>query len=280
MDEVLTGSYTSLPIYSAFTLLALRDSGNYEVNISAAAPLKWGFNASCDFITKSCLTVGTTSPTIQLPNFCNSDSAIGCDFYYSARGYCNVANFSSPIPSYDDYFGNGYTGGAYFDADFCPMYVPYVNGHCNDATNQPTNDQNIFGENYGSGSQCFTSSMSSKDFLAPTIPSNAACYTFYCITDGSIYIKAGSSYGTCSSPGQVITFSNFLGSLTCPQNFALYCSTYNTSISDIPSGTSTGTGTGTGGGGNAGTMNVYNLNSIMYSILLCSALFNVVRNYF
>lgn len=54
---------------------------------------------------------------------------------------------------------------------------------------------------------------------------NYRCYTFKCSDDQrSLFIQVGNAVLKCSSPGQVINAPFFLtGTLTCPNDFSLYC---------------------------------------------------------
>jgi hypothetical protein len=112
----------------------------------------------------------------------------------------------------------------YTDSDpNCDYYYPISpTQDCSDTNATPPHSNTKSGETYGPGSRCF-SQCNLRD-NGPALSETTRCYTASCSNDGlTISVVIGDQTGYCTTPNQQITFSGYIGYVTCPANFANFC---------------------------------------------------------
>ena len=141
---------------SALTLAYFKDSGWYDVNYDRIAPVSmWGRNAGCNFAKKTCITSSGHVQASNIPFFCNNlaeevdeddegeevrePEIHGCDVESSRKAVCSLGEYDEGIiPPEFNYFSEARTfpegefGGSDPTLDFCPVFVGYANGRCDD----------------------------------------------------------------------------------------------------------------------------------------------------
>ncbi|KAF4323789.1 hypothetical protein BBO99_00000961 [Phytophthora kernoviae] len=150
MNEYMSATSSYDPVYSALTLALFADSGWYEVaSFASVQPLAWGYHEGCGMAQSLCSQWSDRY-------ICTDSSQRGCTPDFNAKGYCNVASYSSSIPAGFQYFKDPLFGGRDTFADYCPFYRGYNNGDCRGIGRTPTlvNSGN-FMEEIGSSSKLF-----------------------------------------------------------------------------------------------------------------------------
>jgi len=228
MDEVMKGVDTYPEQYSEVTGLTLslfKDMGWYQVEMSAARPAKWGKQAGCDFVYGTGVDNG--QPTSKY--WCTERTqSFSCDVYRRARSICWISQFTSPIapPSYR-YFSDPTVGGTETHADFCPYKrartVQYPTGFTQTGLCSRTQNRmnpNNWGETYGRGSYCMSSTLLRNDIRGSFFASlGVGCYQVAnCNSDDQSYEVTvdGNDGPILCFTGQVQRLSRFNGQLTCP----------------------------------------------------------------
>eukprot|EP00163_Fabomonas_tropica_P007935 TRINITY_DN1756_c0_g1_i2.p1 TRINITY_DN1756_c0_g1~~TRINITY_DN1756_c0_g1_i2.p1 ORF type:complete len:687 (-),score=104.58 TRINITY_DN1756_c0_g1_i2:13-2073(-) len=216
-NEFMTGTSTSNPKYSAISLALFEDSGWYLPNYNYAERLEWGYQQGCSFAEGYCSQWDDSF-------FCNSRGGQGCTHDFMSKGYCNLVEYTSDLPSRVQYFTNPRLGGSDQHADFCPFIRPYSNGDCRVSANAPS-QPDAYGESYVSMSRCFESSLLS-DRYSGTASHRGRCYEHRCRTDSQgkpqLQVKIGSNWWICPKAGGTVNIPNFSGSITCP-SAAAHC---------------------------------------------------------
>ena len=141
---------------SPLTLAYFTDSGWYEINYDRIAPVSmWGRNAGCNFARKTCITSSGHVQASNIPFFCNNlveevdeeedgeevrePEIHGCDVESSRKAKCSLVPYDeNVVPPEFNYFSKarsfpeGDYGGYDSTLDFCPVFVGYANGRCDD----------------------------------------------------------------------------------------------------------------------------------------------------
>nr|AAA29243.1 major surface glycoprotein [Leishmania guyanensis] len=128
-DELMAPA-SAAGYYTALTMAVFEDLGFYQADFAKAEVMPWGRNASCDFLTKKCMENNIT----QWPEmFCNTtdENALRCPTDRLRIGKCAISTYSTPLPTYFQYFTNPALGGLSAFLDYCPFIVGYSNGACN-----------------------------------------------------------------------------------------------------------------------------------------------------
>eukprot|EP00984_Skeletonema_dohrnii_P037903 scaffold40476_cov228-Skeletonema_dohrnii-CCMP3373.AAC.1 len=141
---------------SPLTLAYFKDSGWYDINYDRIAPVSmWGRNAGCNFAKKTCITSSGHVQASNIPFFCSNlveevdeeeegeevrePEIHGCDVESSRKAVCSLVQYDEDVvPPEFNYFSNaksfqeGDFGGSDPTLDFCPVFVGYENGRCDD----------------------------------------------------------------------------------------------------------------------------------------------------
>jgi hypothetical protein len=141
---------------SPLTLAYFKDCGWYDINYDRIAPVSmWGRNAGCNFAQKTCITSSGLVQASNIPFFCSNlveevdeeeeegedvrEPIIhGCDVESSRKAFCSLVEYDEDIPPEFNYFGKaksfpeGIYGGKDPTLDYCPVFVGYDNGRCDD----------------------------------------------------------------------------------------------------------------------------------------------------
>lgn len=156
MNPVIDDVPHSLYI-SPLTLAYFKDSGWYDINYDRIAPVSmWGRHSGCNFADKTCITSSGHVQASNIPFFCTNlveepeedeDGVIkdeepeihGCDVESSRKAVCSLVEYDEDIPPEFNYFAqaksfpeDGIFGGKDPTLDYCPVFVGYANGRCDD----------------------------------------------------------------------------------------------------------------------------------------------------
>ncbi|XP_022336666.2 leishmanolysin-like peptidase [Crassostrea virginica] len=232
-NEVMTGTYTQNPVVSRVTLALMEDTGWYQVNYNMAEELEWGRNLGCDFVFKSCMDWMDTHPppSMDMHPFCKEVRGgllkTDCTRNRRAVGFCNLVEYSGPLPPEYQYFtftsgvqwSGDYRrlGGAVELADYCPFQQEFIwkennvnarDSRCSLPGNTPQGSYNLYGEYYGADSICVNHgsmwSLRACNRLIQPKHSGSGCYRFECSnTAGLVLYVNGMSY-QCLKTGQRI----------------------------------------------------------------------------
>ncbi|RLN36561.1 hypothetical protein BBJ28_00005799 [Nothophytophthora sp. Chile5] len=238
MNEYMSATSSYDPVYSALTMALFADSGWYEVaSFATAQVLPWGYHEGCGMAKARCSEWSDRY-------ICTDSAQRGCTADYNAKGYCNVAAYSSSIPAGFQYFQDPHFGGRDSFADYCPFYRAFNNGDCRGNGRSATlvNTGN-FMEEIGSSSKCFQSSLSrsssSSAALRPT------CYKVLGCSASELTLSIGGVDVQCPIEGGDVKVSGYKGKLACPPSAQL-CQMLQDKCSGsgvlLPSGDSTAAG--------------------------------------
>lgn len=153
MNPVIDDVPHSLYI-SSLTLAYFKDSGWYDVDYDRIAAVSmWGRNAGCNFARKTCITSSGHVQASNIPFFCSNlateeeeegdevrePEIHGCDVESSRKAVCSLGQYDEDVvPPEFNYFSRaksfpeGVYGGSDPTLDFCPVFVGYANGRCDD----------------------------------------------------------------------------------------------------------------------------------------------------
>ncbi|KDO22768.1 hypothetical protein SPRG_12195 [Saprolegnia parasitica CBS 223.65] len=200
-NEYMTATASATPVFSALTLALFEDSGWYTANYSMAEALAWGYLEGCTFATAKCSEWSSDY-------FCRAKGD-RCTPTRDAKGYCNIATYTSSIPAGFQYFGNAALGGQDTYADYCPLNAGYSNGGC---ANLGTYVTPNMGEILSPSSQCFQSTLSTSG----TRTSTPVCYRVDRCTKTAMLLTVGTTQVSCPMAGGAVSVPGYSGSLSCP----------------------------------------------------------------
>ncbi|RLN79412.1 hypothetical protein BBJ28_00005415 [Nothophytophthora sp. Chile5] len=232
MNEYMSATSSYDPVYSALTMALFADSGWYEVaSFATAQVLPWGYHEGCGMAKARCSEWSDRY-------ICTDSAQRGCTADYNAKGYCNVAAYSSSIPAGFQYFQDPHFGGRDSFADYCPFYRAFNNGDCRgngrSATLVNTGD---FMEEIGSSSKCFQSSLSRSS--SSTAALRPTCYKVLGCSASKLTLSIGGVDVQCPIEGGDVKVSGYKGKLACPPSTQL-CQTLQDKCSGsgvlLPSG--------------------------------------------
>lgn len=215
MNEYMSATSSYDPVYSALTLALFEDSGWYQVSYASAEVLPWGFLEGCGLAQAKCSTWNSRYA-------CSDAKQEACTSDYNAKGYCNVAEYSSSIPAGFQYFQDPKFGGRDTYADYCPFYRAYSNGDCRDIGYTAASiDTDNWMESVGSTSKCFSSSLSKRSSSSAAL--RPTCYQVLGCTSTTLRLSIGGKDVDCPLAGGTITVNGYRGSLVCPDTGAKLC---------------------------------------------------------
>ncbi|KAL7447060.1 hypothetical protein ACHAXM_010731 [Skeletonema potamos] len=218
MDDVSYSLYIS-----PLTLAYFKDCGWYDINYDRIAPVSmWGRNAGCNFAQQTCITPSGLVQASNTPFFCTNlvekvdeeseegggnvrEAEIhGCDVESSRKAVCSLVEYDEDIPPEFNYFGKakslpeGIYGGKDPTLNYCPVFVGYANGRCDDKDAKKyigVKSFEVFGED---NSRCV---MGHVDKRRTSLCLPIACV----IQDHSLRIKVDGYWKSCDYSGQVIS---------------------------------------------------------------------------
>jgi leishmanolysin len=227
-EEIMTA--TAGTKLSPVSLGLLQDLGGYVANFTVADALTTGVAYGCGFHTAKCNTTQAGRDTL----FCfqTDATATRCTSDLTAIGYCDVRQWSSPLPAAFSYFSNPRLGGSEY-MDGCPIVRPYANRVCTAARSQ-TSDDIILGELYSAASRCFASdNLIMSGYAAGVGATGDRCIATRCSAASVLQVQVGSTgWRTCSNAGQALSgIQGYTGSVTCPDPTIICGSSVGTSVS-------------------------------------------------
>ena len=185
----------------------------YKVDYSGLQTLPWGYHMGCAVAKGRCSSWGAEAKAKGM--FCsvpNEQKCTGDNFAH--KGYCNLATFSSSLPSHFQYFSDSRKGGRDQTMDYCPSIHPYSNGDCRNPANAHSGAS---GELWGTNSRCFESNLYRSSSSTSTKP---RCYRTSCKStylEISVKTTSGSFVKVvCPKGGGRKSVSGFSGTITCP----------------------------------------------------------------
>lgn len=209
MNEYMSATSSYDPVYSALTLALFEDSGWYQVSYKRAQILPWGYMEGCGMAQSLCSEWNDRYT-------CKETTQQACTSDYNSKGYCNVATYTSSIPSGFQYFQDPNFGGRDTYADYCPFYRAYSNGDCRGIGRVATAaNTNAWMEEVGLSSKCFLSSLS-KQSNNPAPALRTTCYRVTGCTSTSLKLSIGGKDVECPLEGGEVTVSGYTGKLICP----------------------------------------------------------------
>eukprot|EP01119_Soliformovum_irregulare_P001119 TRINITY_DN1082_c0_g1_i1.p1 TRINITY_DN1082_c0_g1~~TRINITY_DN1082_c0_g1_i1.p1 ORF type:complete len:653 (-),score=144.97 TRINITY_DN1082_c0_g1_i1:45-2003(-) len=215
-NEYMTGTSSSDPVYSYFTMALLEDSGWYYPNYTNAATLYWGKGQGCNFVNLRCATW-------QRPYNCDpikGNSDWDCTFDNRKKGVCNLRNLTgNPGGSawYQNYPNNPNAYGSDSYADYCGFITAQKTWDCT----QPENANITFGiEAYGEH-YCPTCRCMRTNTRSISVPS---CHNFECVGN-LLKVQIGDIWYNCDANGKQITITTgYDGYYICPTDSTTQCS--------------------------------------------------------
>ena len=205
-------------LYSKITLHAMEDTGWYTADITYGQGIIWGKDRGCEFHTDRC--VENKIPNFEA-EFCNTFNSFSqCDVGHLNKGVCGITKYYSRIPVQYQYFDDEYIGGADISMDYCPYIIPYETGDCRNASFNPGEDDNIYGEEYCPECRCVEGNYVALGSLPR---SHAGCHRVECNGD-SVEITIGETTVICPSEGGSLAVEGYAGYVYCPDS-AVICST-------------------------------------------------------
>eukprot|EP00163_Fabomonas_tropica_P014800 TRINITY_DN2690_c0_g1_i15.p1 TRINITY_DN2690_c0_g1~~TRINITY_DN2690_c0_g1_i15.p1 ORF type:complete len:831 (-),score=166.25 TRINITY_DN2690_c0_g1_i15:672-3164(-) len=207
-NEFMTGTASQIPVYSNISLALFADMGWYRVEWKVAERLLWGYREGCNFAQSKCTTWDKEF-------FCDTKDQQGCTHDTLAKGFCNLATFSTSLPGHFQYIpGSPTSGGRDQYADFCPFFQGYSNGDCRVAANRQGRSSDARGEMFGPGSRCFVSTMQKEEFGAAT--SQGMCYGHRCTNDGAgMDLQIDGKWYPCPPAGGPLKVPGYVGEIIC-----------------------------------------------------------------
>lgn len=212
---------SSQQIIDRIALSVFQDSGWYKVtNLNEAARQSFGRGMGCRVATHKCNDFGQEANARGM--FCNGSRRTYCTGkQLQMTGSCDLAHYSSALPSPFRYFSSATTGGRTQIADFCPMVKAYSNGDCTDIKNK--NDPSLAqaqGVYHGSDARCFYGTLCKNNWRCGSSGSgtwDAACYRRTC-TANNLQIHVGDGVVKCpvSELSSSRTLAGYAGSIVCP----------------------------------------------------------------
>eukprot|EP00164_Ancoracysta_twista_P000234 GFYU01000335.1.p1 GENE.GFYU01000335.1~~GFYU01000335.1.p1 ORF type:complete len:641 (+),score=64.42 GFYU01000335.1:212-2134(+) len=219
IDEFMTTFNTEVlfrPRYSALTLSLLEDSGWYTVSSSfhndLIDDLQWGSKQGCSFAYGDC------RHWKQPGTFCAKESEESCSYDRRAKATCNLGEWPE-IPAWAQYFvGYPHMGGLHKNADFCPYYYARAKDYCDSEENGET-EAKIFGEEYGTTSKCFMSSLLDISIGGESFPQHRPrCHKTRCASGSThtsfnhkLEVRIGDKWHECPQEGGRLTFDDIEG---------------------------------------------------------------------
>jgi len=185
------------------------DTGWYQANTSMAEPWHYGVMEGCNWVEQAC------SAATWNRYWCDDSSALACNGHRTARGYCNLATYSGPLPIQFQYFPqNPDSGGSDNWNNYCPVYQGYSNTYCHDASASASISGNPYGEVYGTESSCWD--MSNAQQTSGCFPTRCQYQESSNSTILTVYING--NWNPCPPAGGtlVVPLSSGTISLTCP----------------------------------------------------------------
>eukprot|EP01132_Coremiostelium_polycephalum_P001922 gene1922-2357_t len=202
-NEYMTGTASYHPVFSGLTLSLFEDLGFYAVNYTFAKTLIWGKGLGCGFVNNSC------SKWNNEKLYCTEQSMdLHCTYDRIAKGGCTIQN-EQRIPAEFDYLHDGRGGNIL--PDFCPWIEG--NSYCIDSSNSDVSGFLGNGENYGSSSRCFESSLLKSSPMGTS--HKGACYSTACLGNNRLKIKIEKNWYDCPY-GSEISIEGFGGNIQCP----------------------------------------------------------------
>lgn len=219
-DELMAG-VVGVSAISNFTLAFFHDLGFYSVNFSAAEPMSWGNNGTCGFVSQPCnVTAGGLykefcDPVTQTGMMCTADR--------TAVGGCGLTEYASPVPRYEQYYGNPNITGSVPLLDGCASIEEYSNLLCTDLGNPQQGD--VTGDPrtgfvFSGTSRCIDTTFDfASGGLSLSVP--ARCLQVRCPGGVRVQIAVNSVWMDCPLNGSSAVMappagSGFSGYLTCP----------------------------------------------------------------
>ena len=224
-DYMISADYLD-NVISDITIALFEDTKYYKVNYYSGGLFKYGKNKGCNFLTKKCVTNGTS---ISNDDFCTSAGQSMCSTSKTNKGICMIFDYSSSgisVPTKFQYFNNPNQGG-FLPASFCPVVespyseYDYLPTSCRVGT---SNFSSEYGEIIGENSFCFLSSLlpSASSYNIALRPT---CYRAECNKNTKqTIVFVGNSTFICPTEGGIISGTGFKGYLTCP-NYTDICGT-------------------------------------------------------
>nr|CAJ2468363.1 unnamed protein product [Leishmania braziliensis] len=201
-DELMAPA-SAAGYYTALTMAVFEDLGFYKADFTKAEVMPWGRNASCDFLTNKCMEDNIT----QWPEmFCNTtdENALRCPSDRLRIGKCAIRTYSTPLPTYFQYFTNASLGGLSAFLDYCPFTLGYSNGACNqDPSTAPAllKEISVFSDAARCLDGAFRPTTTREDVTYAGMCANVKCdrdhHTY------SVQVRGSSGYVACT-PGESV----------------------------------------------------------------------------
>ncbi|CAH8581914.1 unnamed protein product [Heterobilharzia americana] len=232
-NDLMTATFTNSYRISPITLAMMEDTGWYLANYALSQSFSWGKGKGCTFATGSCLEymLQQNNRGQSISPFCqqlqissglknkNSGLQVSCTPDGESYGFCNLIEYSKPLPNKYVYFveknfsvfqsnnkinlGTGSfdnehplvkIGGKIALANYCPYHQEIewednggkavANTHCHAPTNLLDPHNNFKLERFGMNSICVEHSskwhLTNEDSLFVPPVEGAGCYTFRC----------------------------------------------------------------------------------------------------
>ncbi|CAH8517889.1 unnamed protein product [Schistosoma turkestanicum] len=231
-NDLMTATYTNSFRISPITLAMMEDTGWYISNYALSQSFSWGRGRGCTFATGSCLEymLEQNNHGHPITPFCqqltssfnnkNNGLQVSCTPDAESYGFCNLIEYSKPLPSEYVYFvGKNFSngtlnseislggtenltnqyplvklGGKIALANYCPYHQEIewednvgksiANTHCHATTNHKDPHYNFKLERFGMSSVCVEHSpnwyLINGDSLFVPPVEGAGCYTFRC----------------------------------------------------------------------------------------------------
>lgn len=219
-NDYMIAHIQNITIFSTITLALLKDTGWYDVDYSAGTDPVFARNIGCEFFDTKCLTNGVSNyPDL----FCDAAVDFDCDPMRLYKSICNIATYSSVLPTAFQYFSTNTIGGADEYTDYCPFKWGYSNGSCR-GNSAVTYIIPECSEVIGINSRCFKSNLVIDTFTLSE--PYTACYPVISCSSTSATVQIGSQTIECPFTGAVLTVPGYTGTITCPSSDIL--------CSDVP----------------------------------------------